>query len=196
MRKTPLTLGVLSIIFGSLVTLLSAFNLVVNSTDMGTSILSSVGQLAASAPRRAGQPDPAAMMARVSAVVHEVKPYTTALTGGKLLLSIALIIIGVGLYKRQRWARSGAIGWGALALLFLAGEIMVNVGIIQPRMNAAMQEMFAASANGAPAAAMMKAMGGAQSGMAVVGGLLFWAPFPVVLLALCGRRSAAADFVD
>jgi hypothetical protein len=136
------------------------------------------------------------MITHITAVVQQVKPYTTALMGGKLLLSVALIIIGVGLYKRQRWARSGAIGWAALALLFLAGEIMVNVGIIQPRMNAAMQEMFASSASGAPAAAIMKAMGGAQSGIAIAGGLLFWAPFPIILLALCGRRSAAADFVD
>jgi hypothetical protein len=27
-------------------------------------------------------------------------------------------------------------------------------------------------------------------------GVLFYAPFPLVLLVLCGRRSAASDYVD
>lgn len=196
MRKTPVTLGVLSIIFGGLVALWSAFGLVVNSTDVGSSMMSGMGQLMASAPRRPGQPDPSVMMQKMAEVVKEVKPYTTAMTGGKFLFSVALVVIGIGLYKRQRWARSGAIAWGGLALLFLVAEIMVNVGIVQPKMNAAMQQMFAEMPNGEMAAGMMKAMGGAQSGIAVVGGLLFWAPYPIVLLALNVRRSAAGDFID
>jgi hypothetical protein len=194
MRKTPLTLGVLSIIFGALVACYSAFNLAFAS--MSASFMGSFSQLAASAPRRPGEPDPSVLFARLGEVMKQIQPYLTALTAGKLLFSLALVAIGIGMYKRQRWARTGAIAWAALALVFLAGEIMVNVGIIQPHMNKVMQDMFASMPNGAPAQAMMKAMGGAQSGIAIVGGLLFWAPFPVVLLALCGRRSAAGDFVD
>jgi hypothetical protein len=194
MRKTPVTLGVLSMIFGGLVAVYSGFNLVFQS--FSGSFMSSMGQLAASAPRRPGQPDPSVMFAKIGDAVKTVAPYTTALLAGKVLFSIALIAIGYGMYKRRRWARSGAIGWGALALVFLVGELMVTVGIIQPRMAAAMQEVFHSMPNGDPGAAMMQAMQGSQGAITIVVNLILYAPFPILLLILCGRRSATADFVD
>src|SRR5690348_6952329 len=117
MRKTPVTLGVLAIVFGSLVALYSGFNLVIQG--FSGSFMSSLGQFAASAPRKPGQPDPSIMFAKLGEAVKSVAPYTTSLLAGKVLFSIALIAIGYGLYKRRRWARSGAIGWSALALVFL-----------------------------------------------------------------------------
>ena len=194
MRKTPVTLGVLSMIFGGLVALYSGFNLVLQS--FSGSFMSSMGQLAASAPRKPGQPDPSEMFAKLGEVMKSVSGYTTALLAGKVLFSIALIAIGYGLYKRMRWSRSGAIGWGALALVYLVAELMVTIGIVQPRVNAAMQEVFRSMPNGDPGAAMMQAMQGSQSAITVVVNLVLYAPFPIILLLLCGRRSAAADFVD
>jgi hypothetical protein len=194
MRKTPVTLGVLSMIFGGLIAAYSGFNLVFQS--FSGSFMSSMGQLAASAPRRPGQPDPAVMFAKLGEAAKSIAPYTMALMAGKLLFSLALIAIGYGLYKRIRWGRSGAIGWGALALLFLVAELMVTVGVIQPRMNAAMQEVFHSMPNGDPGAAMMHAMQGSQGVITVVVNLILYAPFPILLLILCGRRSAAGDFVD
>ncbi|HEX8951212.1 MAG TPA: hypothetical protein VF997_10545 [Polyangia bacterium] len=194
MRKTPVTLGVLSMVFGGLVALYSGFNLLFQS--FSGSFMSSMGQLVASAPRKPGQPDPSVMFAKLGEAVKSIAPYTTALLAGKVLFSIALIVIGYGLYKRMRWSRSGAIGWGALALVFLAAELMVTIGVIQPHMNAAMQEVFRSMPNGDPGAAMMQAMQGSQGAITVVMNLVLYAPFPILLLVLCGRRSAAADFVD
>ena len=194
MRKTPVTLGVLAMVFGGLVAVYSGFNLVFQS--FSGSFMSSLGQFAASAPRRPGQPDPSVMFAKLGEAVKSVAPYTTALLAGKVLFSIALIAIGYGLYKRMRWARSGAIGWGALALVYLVAELMVTIGVVQPRMNAAMQEVFRSMPNGDPGAAMMQAMQGSQGAITVVVNLVLYAPFPILLLILCGRRSAAADFVD
>ena len=194
MRKTPVTLGVLSMIFGGLIAAYSGFNLLFQS--LSGSFMSSMGQLAASAPRRPGQPDPSVMFAKLGEAVKAIAPYTTALMAGKLLFSLALIAIGYGMYKRMRWARSGAIGWGALALMFLVGELMVTIGVIQPRMNAAMQEVFRSMPNGDPGAAMMQAMQGSQGAITVVVNLVLYAPFPILLLILCGRRSATGDFVD
>ena len=194
MRKTPVTLGVLSMIFGGLIAVYSGFNLVFQS--FSGSFMSSMGQLAASAPRRPGQPDPAVMFAKLGEAAKSIAPYTMALLTGKLLFSLALIAIGYGLYKRMRWARSGAVGWGALALIYLVAELMVTIGIVQPRMNAAMQEVFRSMPNGDPGAAMMQAMQGSQGAITVVVNLILYAPFPILLLILCGRRSSAADFVD
>jgi hypothetical protein len=193
MRKTPVTLGVLSIVFGSLIALWKGFGLALNGM---TSTFKSLGAMMAAAPRRPGDPDPSVMMARAQAVTHELAPYTNALLGAMVLFSVVLIVIGVGLYKRKPWARSAALGWSALALVYLVGEIIVQLGVIQPRMQAMMKDMFASMPNGAPAASMMQAMGGAQGAIVVVTSLVLYAPFPILLLILCGRRSAAADFVD
>ena len=194
MRKTPVTLGVLSMVFGSLVALYSGFNLLFQR--FSGSFLTSLGQFAASAPRKPGQPDPSLMFDKIGAAVKSVAPYTTALLSGKLVFSIALVAIGYGLYKRARWSRSGAIAWGALALVFLAAELMVTIGVVQPRMTAAMQEVFRTMPSGDPGAAMMQAMQGSQGTITIIFNLVLYAPFPVLLLILCGRRSAAADFVD
>jgi hypothetical protein len=186
-------LGVLSMVFGGLVALWNGGRLLFMS--LSTSFFGNLGRLAASAPRRPGQPDPTAVLGRMTAVMKELAPYTNAITAGKLLFSVAIIIIGYGLYKRQRWSRSGSVAWGALALLFLAAELLVTIGIIQPRTMAVMHEALASSGDAA-GVALMQAFGRSQSAITIGVNVLLFAPFPIVLLALCGRRSAAADFVD
>jgi hypothetical protein len=190
MRKTPRTLGILSIIFGSLIAVWSLISVAL--AGMSNSMMGAMSAL----PRAPGQPDPALMMSKMQEVMTQIAPYTYGLLAGKLVFSIALVIVGYGLYKQQRWGRSGAIGWGVLALLFLVVEIVVNVGVIQPKTMAMMQQVFADMPNGAQVNPMMNAMKGMQGGMTVFFSLLFYAPFPIVLLILNGRRSAAADFVD
>ncbi|MDB4966088.1 MAG: hypothetical protein JWN44_1777 [Myxococcales bacterium] len=192
MRKTPLTLGVLCIVFGGVTALWKGFGLFLNG--MSGSTMKGLTALMGAAPRRPGQPDPSVMMAKTEQMVKALAPYTSALLAAMVLFSAALIVIGVGLYKRQSWARSGAIGWSVLALFYVVAEIVVQLTIIQPRTRAMMQEMFSTIPNGG--GAMMQAVGSAQGAIVVVTALLFWAPFPIVLLILCGRRSAAADFVD
>ena len=59
MRKTPVTLGVLSMVFGGLVAAYATFNLVFSR--FSSSMMTGLGQMAASAPRRPGQPDPSLM---------------------------------------------------------------------------------------------------------------------------------------
>lgn len=193
MRKTPVTLGVLAMVFGGLVALYSGVNLVFQ--HFSGSFMSGMSRFAANAPRKPGQPDPSVLFHKLSEAMKAVAPYTTALVAGKVLFSIALIFIGWGLYKRLRWSRGGAIGWSALALVYLVAEMIVTIGVVQPRVNAAMQEVFRGMPND-PGAAMMQAMRGSQGILTVVLNLVLYAPFPLVLLILCGRRSAAGDFVD
>ncbi|HEX6838742.1 MAG TPA: hypothetical protein VF334_19325, partial [Polyangia bacterium] len=192
--KTPVTLGVLAMVFGGLVALYSGVNLVFQ--HFSGSFMNSMGHFAANAPRKPGQPDPSVVFQKMGDAVKAVAPYTTALMAGKVLFSIALIVIGWGLYKRLRWSRGGAIGWSALALVYLVAEMIVTIGVVQPRVNAAMQEVFRGMPNGDPGAAMMQAMQGSQGVLTVVINLVLYAPFPIILLILCGRRSAAGDFVD
>jgi hypothetical protein len=192
MRKTPRTLGILSIIFGSLVAIWSLFSMAVNSVS--GSFMNSMA--AAGMPHAPGQPDLTEMMTKMQALAAQLAPYTYGLLVGRLIFSVALVIIGVGLYKQKRWSRTGAIAWGALALLFMVADLSINVGIVQPRTRAVVEQAFAGMPNADQMAPVMNMMKGMQGGVTVFLGLLLNAPFPIVLLALNGRRSAAADFVD
>jgi hypothetical protein len=189
MRKTPTTLGVLSMVFGGLVALYSLVGLAFST--LGASFMNDLASHSKSLPAKPGQPDPTVMFSHMQELNRQLAPYTDALALSKVVFSLALVIIGWGLYKRRRWGRSGAIAWGALALVELAAEAIVRLGYIQPRVEAAMTAAMASLPN--PAAAQMMSTIGATG---IVLGVFFYAPFPLVLLALCGRRSAAADFVD
>ena len=142
MRKTPVTLGILSMIFGGLVALYSGFNLVFQS--MSGSLMSGLGQMAANAPRRPGaaRSDAHVQQARrgheVGGAVHDGADGRQASSSPSRSSPSA-----TGCTSGMRWARTGALGWSALALLFLVAELMVTIGIIQPRINGAMQEIFA-----------------------------------------------------
>jgi hypothetical protein len=181
-------------VFGGLIGAASAVGLLFSG--LGSSFFGNLGALAKTAPHQPGQPDPTVVFGRMATLMKELAPYTNAITAGKLLLSIALIVIGYGLYTRVRWSRSGAIAWSVLALLFLAVELVLRIGIIQPRTNEVMKEILTTTPNAAAGAAMMQAIGSRQSVITVIVNVILFAPFPIVLLALCGRRSAAADFVD
>jgi hypothetical protein len=193
MRKTPVTLGVLAIIFGAVVALYDGGRLVL--TSMSGALNKTLGAAMSSAPRRPGQPDMSVMMERSQTMAKQLMPYTASLMAGMVVFSLVLIFIGVGLYKRKAWARSAAIGWSALGLLYLAVDTVVHMTIILPRTQAMMQEMFASMPNADKVAPMMGAVGGAQTGV-ILAQELFLAAWPVVLLILLGRRSATSDFVD
>jgi hypothetical protein len=190
MRRTPITLGILSMVFGSLLAVVSAVQLAFSVA--GPALFGRMGSLLKSLPQRPGQVDPQLLMARTAEAMRELAPYNDGLLGGKLAFSIALIFIGYGLYKRQRWSRSGALAWGALALLFTFAEAIVRATIILPRTAAIMKDLMVSTAD----PALLQQMQNAQSTGTLVLTILVFAPFPIVLLALCGRRSAVADFTD
>src|SRR5947208_411569 len=107
MRKTPTTLGVLSMVFGSLVALYSVVGLAFST--IGTSFIGNLVAHAKTLPASSDQPDPAVLFGRMQALLKEIAPFNDALLLGKVVFSVALIVIGYGLYHRRRWGRSGAI---------------------------------------------------------------------------------------
>lgn len=190
MRRTPVTLGILSMVFGSLIALWNAVQLAISVA--APALVSQISALTKNLPQKPGQPDPQLVMSHMAETARELAPYTQALLGGKLILSLALIVIGYGLSQRRGWSRSGAVAWGALALLFTFTEAIVQATIIQPRSVAALKTVMASAPN---AAALQQTMSAQSTALPLLLVALF-APFPIVLLALCGRRSAAADFTD
>jgi hypothetical protein len=188
MRRTPVVLGILNIIFGSLVACWALFGLLVqNSVKEMTATFT---KLMAMAPHRPGTPDPAAMMESMVKALEKLKPYQYAMSGGFLLLSLACIGVGYGLWKRQAWSRQAAVLWSIAALAFIPVQLWLQVGVVLPMTNEIMMESFKSA--GMPTT-MFEAMQGMQGAVTVVMGILFWAPYPIILAILMGRSSAKND---
>jgi hypothetical protein len=182
MRKTPVVLGVLSIIFGALtavMSLLSAFLM---------PLFSKLTQLTANLP---GQSElQRAQLEAADASFAELGPYVRISSLFFLAMSVALVIVGVGLYRRRAWARRTTIGWAIAGLLLVMGNFIFNAIFLQPHQRAVQHAIYAAHGVTPP----FELGPGAQTAMLFLGVLMYCA-FPAVLLALIGRRSAEHDFL-
>jgi hypothetical protein len=186
MRRTPVVLGLLSMIFGGLVAIYSGVGLWLQSA------VKDFGKLGSMIPRRPGQPDPAVALEATARAMEDLKPYTYAITGGMIVFSLALIVVGLGLYKRQAWSRPASLLWSALALAFIPFQIFVQTQVVQPRIHEAMMKAY----EGTAMAGLQSSMAGMQTSATVLGQIIFYAPFPVILLILMGRSSAKNDLLS
>ena len=187
MRRTPLVLGGLSIGLGILTALTALFGLFVQPMMKGW--LNSLGGFMDRLPRQRGQPNPAEMMARGAEAVEALRPYQTVLSGVLLAFSLVLVVIGFGLYRRQLWARTAAIAWSVGALAWLPVMVYLQAFVIQPRTQQAMM----ASMQGMPTG-FFTTMTTMQTIMTVISTLMFYAPFPIVLLVQMSKKKAREDF--
>jgi multisubunit Na+/H+ antiporter MnhG subunit len=183
MRRTPVILGTLSITFGSLTAAWSLFGFFVGS------MFGKMTELTRSLPNHAGQAD--AHLEAAAEVMRAQDFYMRVNAAVFLVMSAALVVIGVGLYRRRPWARRAAIGWAVVGLLVLVAHTIVSFAYVQPHALEVQHAVYAA--HGLPDPPQLPS--GAQ-GAAVVLSQLFYVPFPIVLLALLGRRSASGDFVQ
>jgi hypothetical protein len=107
--------------------------------------------------------------------------------GVMTLMSIALIVIGVGVWRHRETARKAMLVWSALALAVIAGRMAVQAFVMQPRAAKYQQEMLEQQGQKpGPETEQILRMGRAW---AVFGDLVLWAPYPVVALLLLTRRS-------
>jgi hypothetical protein len=183
MRKTPVVLGVLSMVFGGLVIVWSGFSML--SQRWSRDVMQDM-----KLPHRAGQPDPALLMKRMAEETDKLAPILYTESGGMIALSLVLIVVGIGLYRRQGWARRAALIWAAAAIAFLPVRIYLQTSIVLPRIQAATHEVW--STSGLPST-MMDSISSMQGVMTSVGLIVFYAPFPIILLLLMGRSSAKND---
>ncbi len=185
MRKTPVVMGVLSIVFGALMTLWCAFQIITQSymsKAFDSSAFSGI-------PSKPGQPDLGVMMAKVHEATAQVRPVTMLLATGMVAASLALIVVGIGLCQRQAWSRMASIVWSTAALISIPIQIYLEAYVVLPKMQAAMSEAFV----GSPGHDVMGAMTGVQTTLVFAKYILGFGIFPLLLLILMGRSSAKND---
>jgi len=180
--KSPKVFGILSIIFGSLM-ILGGLGQSCGGLA-GGAMTGMMGGLASMAPddQVAGGMSEAMSIASSITWVQVVEGLIF------VIMSSLLLAIGIGQLKYRRWARAASVYWGAAALVCLLIIIGLMVAVVVP----ATERMFEAMAQIAPEGemppidigGMMGSMGTAAS---IFGNILFYSPYPILLLIFFTR---------
>ena len=189
MDKTPKGLGIAAIALGALTSLMSLVGMVTQSVMK--SVLSSFGQWADRLPHQPGQPRMGDMMDRTAEVMDATRPYQLTQSGVMLALSIVLLLIGIAILQRKPWSRSAAMGWAVAALCFIPVMIWIQAFVIQPMTQEAVAQALPTAQRDLPIQKFMRTF---QAAAAALGTLTFYAPFPILLLALLRREKSKAWF--
>jgi hypothetical protein len=185
MSKAPKVLGTLSIVFGGLITAWSPLALF-----MGP-LLKGMSSMVSAMPHQPGMRDPALDLGAAEAMLEAQQGYLRVTAAIMTVLSVALIVVGVGLLKRRESARKGAFAWSVLGLIALTVNSIVAVTWLQP-----MTEHVRLAYYEAHQATPPLTLGSSGSATGVILGWLFYAAFPIVLMAVLGRRAVAAEFTS
>lgn len=182
MRKTPVVLGVLSIIFGAVTGVLSLLSVFIGP------MFAKLGEITANLP---GQTElQRAQLQASQESFAALSSYIAVSSAVYLAMSVALVVVGVGLYRRRAWARRAAVVWSLVGFLLIVSNFVFTVGWMQPHQREMQHAAYAAHGVTPP----FELGAGAQTAMTFFGALLY-AAFPAVMLALIGRRSAVNDFL-
>jgi len=167
-RRTnaPRTIGILSIIFGSIISITSLLGIF--GRQLGASMQ------ATSSAREAFE--------QFSAEVHT---WSVAIACVMMAMSLSLVFIGIGQRGYRRWAARASVMWGAIALLVLVAQTVIQFTVMMPAMEHFVESM--------PHAVDMP-MGGIMKVSAVIG-LLFYAPYPIILI-VCFRKPNIVAAMD
>jgi hypothetical protein len=181
MRKTPVVLGVLSIIFGSLTAVTSFV-----SMGLGP-LFAKLGQFTRDLP---GQTETQRAQLEASQVSFaHLTSYLVVSSAIFVVMSTALVVLGVGLYRRRAWARRATVGWAIVGLALTVGSFIFSVAWLQPHQLEWQRQVYAARGVTPPFE-----LGRATHIATALFGHLLYCAYPTVLLALIGRRSAVNDF--
>ena len=190
MRKTPVVLGVLAMVFGGIQVLMSGVSLI--GQPFSKQMINGMGKAFSGLPRQPGQPDVGDTFERLGRLSEELKLYTYLTGFAMLALSIALIVVGYLLYKRRGQARPFTVAWAITAIAYLPVQIWVHVKVILPRSAAITRQMLAADPH---ASGLMDTVSAWQAVGTVIFYAVLYAPFPLLLLWLIGRGSAKSDLL-
>jgi hypothetical protein len=191
MRKTPVVMGVLAMVFGGIQALMTVVSLV--SAPFSKQMMGGMGKAFSNLPRKPGEPDVSQVFDRLGKLTEELKVWTYLTNFAMLAFAATLIIVGYLLYKRRAQSRKLTVAWAIAALAYLPIMLWVQVKIIQPRTTEITRQMM--ESMDPNASGFMQAFSSVQGVATVVMVLVMYTPFPVLLLWLIGRQSAKNDLL-
>ena len=188
LARAPKVFGVLSIVFASIVMLVGLLGLLAGAA---ASVMGSAGELTAGAEGGNDDLQKAKLFMGPMVDVYRGISYQSIIL---TLMSIVLLVIGIGQVRYRKWARSWSVYWGGAALACVAAMIAISMLIITP----AYSEMFAGLARMAPnqrgvaSASMGNGFMGMMGGSLAVFTVIFYAPYPLLLLFFFSRDNVRA----
>lgn len=164
-HPAPKVLGILSIVFGGIVLLLSL---------VGMS-LSGAG---------AFQGLPGAHSAAIEAYLEAIEPGATILMIAMIAMSLGLVAIGIGQLKYQRWARTAAIAWSLIGFVVIAGLVVHHYTSTIPAFTVFLDSL-------GDFAEMKQMMEGATGASGILN-VVMYLPYPIVQLVLMRKPAVVA----
>ncbi|HEX7842887.1 MAG TPA: hypothetical protein VF469_35680 [Kofleriaceae bacterium] len=159
----PRTLGTLSIIFGAVVAAFSFFGAVggAGMAGMMTNMMK-------------GLPGNADFSGAMADYLHAIR--TPSLIQGLVFvgMSIWLIVLGVGQRRYRAWAARQSMLWGVAALVILVGVTVMYLTVIGPAAERMMEAIARHSNAPSPFGSFMSFAG--------LGGVIVYAPYPIILI--------------
>ncbi|MCC6623121.1 MAG: hypothetical protein IT385_17820 [Deltaproteobacteria bacterium] len=154
--SAPKVLGILSIIFGSLLVLLTLFALL--TTD------SMLNKLFEGFPGKG-----------FKEYMDELGPWMTIWSVITLVMAGSLLAIGIGQLRYRRWARASSIVWALAALVFVAGQVAFHFLVTAP----ALERLL-----GALAKSEIASMIGGLGSSSIITTVVLYSPYPIITLVL------------
>lgn len=173
--KIPQVMGILSIVFGSLVGLFSLFGLLGTGMMMG---MPTGGEVQGFDQTY----EDFLEIARVPNLINGV-----LMVG----MSIALLVIGIGQVKYRKWAAQASVAWGAAALVVLVILAVVQFTMVAP----AMQQLFDDLAASEPEAAQFAEFGSMMGVMGIFR-LALYLPYPILMIVFFRKRPVVEAMVN
>jgi hypothetical protein len=181
----PKVFGVLSIIFSCLVLLGSAFGVLFS---VATSAASTMGNNAADPAKAA---EVAAMMGPMAGLYKGVGVQSLIL----LVMSVALLVIGIGQLRYRAWARRWSVIWGAAGLVSVALMVAISMLIIAPAYGQFLESVsrLKPQEGQPPLPQSMGAMSSMFGGTFAVMTVILYAPYPALMMLFFTRDRVRAS---
>jgi hypothetical protein len=144
------------------------------------------------------QPSSAKDPAKVREMLEHVGTFYTAfgLQGVVfLVMSLFLLVVGIGQARYRRWARGQTMVWSTAALLVLAGVVVMNFMVIGPAYERMLEVMTKSIPSGAMPVELSSKLSSMIGGSMGVGTLLMYAPYPIVMMIYFRRDSVKAAMI-
>jgi hypothetical protein len=174
----PKVFGTLSIVFSSLTLM---WGLIALCMLLGAVMVDKIGTMV---------PDKGSIGEGEKQVFHLLKSIYLGIGLHGVILTIMsslLLAIGIGQLRYRNWARTWTIYWGVAALVSIGLMAVINIVIIGGAYNEIIQTAAQHAAQGKPAPKGLDGIGSFFGGAYTIMTFIFYAPYPILLLAFFTR---------